>query len=204
MCSSDLNDEQALAVTVKQLASNDARAVYKNTSFDFRRYKHLQMFAHANSLPGETPVEDGQVSLFLRLGTDYKNNFYEYEIPLKITPDGLYPNSDAGARIVWPEENMLDIDLSVFTAAKRNRNRQKSLGLISYAQLYSEYDANRPANKISVMGNPTLGEVRIIMIGVRNNSRDARSVEVWANELRLQEFSNNGGWAAREIGRAHV
>ena len=83
------NDEQALAVTVKQLASNDARAVYKNTSFDFRRYKHLQMFAHANSLPGETPVEDGQVSLFLRLGTDYKNNFYEYEIPLKITPDGL-------------------------------------------------------------------------------------------------------------------
>ena len=191
------NDEQALAVTVKQLASNDARAVYKNTSFDFRRYKHLQMFAHANSLPGETPVEDGQVSLFLRLGTDYKNNFYEYEIPLKITPDGLYPNSDAGARIVWPEENMLDIDLSVFTAAKRNRNRQKSLGLISYAQLYSEYDANRPANKISVMGNPTLGEVRTIMIGVRNNSRDARSVEVWANELRLQEFSNNGGWAAR-------
>ena len=191
------NDEQALAITVKQLASNDARAVYKNTSLDLRRYKHLQMFTHANSLPGETPVEDGQASLFLRLGTDYKNNFYEYEIPLKITPDGLYPNSDAGARIVWPEENMLDIDLSVFTAAKRNRNRQKSLGLISYAQLYSEYDANRPANKISVMGNPTLGEVRTIMIGVRNNSRDARSVEVWANELRLQEFSNNGGWAAR-------
>ena len=82
-------------------------------------------------------------------------------------------------------------------ALKGNRDRQKSLGLISYAQLYSEYDANRPANKISVMGNPTLGEVRTIMIGVRNNSRHARSVEVWANELRLQEFSNNGGWAAR-------
>ena len=124
-------------------------------------------------------------------------NIFEFVFPVIITPVVLYPNSDAGARIVWPEENMLDIDLSVFTAAKRNRNRQKSLGLISYAQLYSEYDANRPANKISVMGNPTLGEVRTIMIGVRNNSRDARSVEVWANELRLQEFSNNGGWAAR-------
>lgn len=71
------------------------------------------------------------------------------------------------------------------------------MGLTGYAQLYSEYDVNRPANKISVMGNPSLGEVRTIMIGVRNNSRSVKSVEVWANELRLQNFSNKGGWAAQ-------
>ena len=62
------NNEQSLALTVRQLASGDARAVYKNTNLDLRRYKHLQMFSHANSLVGETPVEDGQVSLFVRLG----------------------------------------------------------------------------------------------------------------------------------------
>ena len=191
------NNEQALSITVKNLASGDARAVYKNTTLDLRRYKHLQMFAHANSLPSSMDVEDGQTSLFIRLGSDYKNNFYEYEIPLKVTATGKYPNSDAGARVVWPQDNMLDIDLTVFTDLKRNRNRQKALGLTSYAQAYSEYDPQKPANKMTVVGNPTLGEVRTVMIGVRNNSRQAQSVEVWANELRLQQFANKGGWAAQ-------
>lgn len=191
------NNEQALSLTVKQLASGDARAVYKNTSLDLRRYKHLQMFAHANSLIGEQAVDDGQTSLFIRLGSDYKNNFYEYEIPLKITPANKYADNTANARIVWPEDNMLDIDLSLLTDAKKNRNKQKALGMTSYAQLYSEYDPSRPANKVSVMGNPSLGEVRTIMIGVRNNSRTVQNVEVWANELRLQQFTNKGGWAAQ-------
>ena len=191
------NNEQSLALTVKQLASGDARAVYKNTNLDLRRYKHLQMFTHANSLMGETPVEDGQVSLFIRLGSDYKSNFYEYEVPLSITPAKKYADNTSNARIVWPEDNMVDIDLSLLTDVKRNRNKQKSLGLTSYAQLYAEYDPNRPANKISIVGNPSLGEVRTIMIGVRNNSRTLQNVEVWANELRLQQFANKGGWAAQ-------
>lgn len=191
------NNEQSLALTVKQLASGDARAVYKNTNLDLRRYKHLQMFTHANSLMGETPVEEGQVSLFIRLGSDYKSNFYEYEVPLTITPAKKYADNTSNAKIVWPEDNMVDIDLSLLTDVKRNRNKQKSLGLTSYAQLYAEYDPNRPANKISIVGNPSLGEVRTIMIGVRNNSRTLQNVEVWANELRLQQFANKGGWAAQ-------
>jgi cell surface protein SprA len=76
-----------------------------------------------------------------------------------VTPEGNYPNSGTGPAKVWPVENMLDIDLTVLTNVKKNRNKQKSLGLTGYAQLYSEYDVNRPANKISVMGNPSLGEV---------------------------------------------
>ena len=46
------------------------------------------------------------------------------------------------------------------------------------------------------MGNPTLGEVKTMVIGIRNNSSEAKSGEVWVNELRLLEFNNNGGWAA--------
>ena len=190
-------NEQALAMTITDLASGDARAVYKNTSLDLRRYKHLQMFVHANALPEDASLENGQTSLFIRLGSDYKSNFYEYEIPLTLTPEGSYPQSATGAKAVWPEENMLDIDLSKLTDIKKNRNKQKALGLTSYGNLYSEYDSDKPNNKISIMGNPTLGEVRTIMIGVRNNSRATKSVEVWANELRLQEFSNSGGWAAQ-------
>ncbi len=191
------NNEQALAMTVENLATGDARAVYKNTMLDLRRYRHLQMFTHANALVGDENLQDGDVSLFVRLGSDYKNNFYEYEIPLTVTPAGLYSSSTQGREAVWPAANMLDIDLSVLTNVKRNRNRGRAMGLTSYSELYSEYDANNPNNKVSVMGNPSLGEVRTVMIGVRNNSRSVKSVEVWANELRLQQYSNEGGWAAR-------
>jgi len=191
------NNEQALALTIKELASGDARAVYKNTTLDLRRYKHIQMFAHANSLLDHAAIEDGQASLFIRLGSDYKSNFYEYEIPLKVTPAGYYSDNNSNALIVWPEDNMLDIDLTLLTGVKRNRNKQKAMGLASYSQLYSEYDSDRPNNKISVMGNPSLGEVRTIMIGVRNNSRQVLNAEVWANELRLQQFTNKGGWAVQ-------
>lgn len=193
------NNEQSLNLTVENLASGEARAVYKHTTLDLRRYKHLQMFVHANALKNDIQLKDGDMSLFIRLGSDYKNNFYEYEIPLTLTPEGQYSSSAQGRQTVWPIENMLDIDLSLFTDTKRNRNRQKALGLASFAEVYEEYDATHPNNKISVMGNPTLGEVRTVMIGIRNNSRQTGGVEVWANELRLQEYSNEGGWAARGL-----
>lgn len=191
------NNEQALSLVVKNLASEDARAVYKRTNLDLRRYKHLQMFNHANSLEGYPAVEDGQVSLFVRLGSDYKSNFYEYEIPLTVTPPEHYANSDAGALAVWPAANMLDIDLSLFTDLKRNRNRARANGAASFGRLYTEYDPQKQANRVSIMGNPTLGDIRTIMIGVRNNSRQVQHAEVWVNELRLQQVSNKGGIAAQ-------
>lgn len=191
------DNEQALSLTVENLAAGDARAAYKGVSLDLRNYKHLQMFAHANALTGDTQLEDAQVSIFLRLGSDYKSNYYEYEIPLQITPEGQYSNTGTGPYDVWPEDNMLDIDLSLFTDLKKARNKQKSLGLATYTDVYSEYDASKPNNKISVVGSPSLGEVKVLMIGVRNNSSATKSVEVWANELRLQEYSNSGGWAAQ-------
>lgn len=191
-------NEQALSLVVKNLAMGDARAVYKTQNLDLRRYKHIQMFSHANALIGDETLEDGNVSMFIRFGSDYRSNFYEYEIPLKLTSAGTYDRySTQAARSVWPDENMLDIDLSLLTKIKQQRNKQMAAGLASYSQLFSAYDPDRPNNKISVMGNPSLGEIRTIMIGVRNNSRTLKSVEVWVNELRLQNYSNKGGWAAK-------
>ena len=193
------NNEQALAMTVTTLGSGEAKAVYKNTTLDLRQYKRLQMFAHANAFEQNiTNLEDGQLALFVRLGSDYKSNFYEYEIPLKLTPAGTYDRySTAAAKLVWPEDNMLDIALSKFTDLKKERNKAKADGRASYNRVYSAYDADKPQNKISVMGNPTLGEVKTMVIGVRNNAGTEKSGEVWVNELRLKEFNNSGGWAAQ-------
>ncbi len=192
-------NEQALQLIAENLQSGEAKAVYKNTNFDMRQYKHLQMFVHANALLNDaTNLQDGETSVFLRLGSDYKNNFYEYEVPLKLTPANEYGQfSAAASRAVWPEENMLNLDLDLLTNLKKERNKMKSMGQTSFSQLFSQYDPNHPSNRMSVMGNPSLGEVKTIMIGVRNNGRTTKSVEVWANELRLQEFTNEGGWAAQ-------
>lgn len=191
-------NEQALSLVVKNLSSGEAKAVYKNTTLDLRQYKRIQMFTHANALAqNTTDLRDNQLSVFIRLGNDYKNNYYEYEIPLKLTPEGKYSRrSLEDCKAVWPEDNMLDIQMSVFTALKKERNKAKAMGMASFSQPFVAYDSNHPNNKMTLVGNPTLGEVKTMMIGIRNNSGDVKSGEVWVNELRLLEHNNKGGWAA--------
>ena len=192
------SNEQALNLTVKELSRNEAKAVYKNITLDLRQYKRLQMFVHANALAQNTTnLQSDQLAMFIRLGSDYKSNYYEYEIPLKLTPEGVYNRySSEDQRTVWPEDNMLDIALEKLTNVKKARNKAKAVGTASYNREFSEYDPDKPNNKITVMGNPTIGEVKTMVIGVRNISGAPKSGEVWVNELRLLEFNNKGGWAA--------
>ena len=192
------DNEQALSLVVKNMNTGEAKAVYKNTTLDLRQYKRIQMFTHANALAqNTTELQDNQLAVFIRLGSDYKNNYYEYEIPLKLTPEGKYNRrSLEDCKAVWPEDNMLDVPLSVFTALKKERNKAKAMGMASYSQPYTAYDSSHPNNKLTLVGNPTLGEVKTMMIGVRNNSGEVKSGEVWVNELRLLEHNNKGGWAA--------
>ncbi|MBR2234448.1 MAG: cell surface protein SprA [Prevotella sp.] len=192
------DNEQSLCLTVKNLSQNESKAVYRNTHLDLRQYKRLQMFVHANHLvPNSTQLEDNQLAVFIRLGSDYKSNYYEYLIPLKLTPEGRYHWNVASDRpIVWPQENMLDVNLAVFTALKKARNKARAEGTASYTQLFSDYDPDKPNNRISIIGNPSLGEVKTMVVGVRNLSPALKSGEVWINELRLREANNEGGWAA--------
>ena len=192
------DNEQAMSLVVKNLSTGEAKAVYKNTTLDLRQYKRLQMFVHANALlQNTTDLRDNQLAVFVRLGNDYKNNYYEYEIPLKLTPEGKYSRmSLADCQAVWPEDNMLDVPLSVFTSLKKDRNKAKAQGLASFSVPFVAYDSKHPNNKMTIVGNPTLGEVKTMMIGVRNNSSEQKSGEVWVNELRLLEHNNSGGWAA--------
>ena len=193
------SNEQALSLVVRDLTSGEAKAVYKNTTLDLRQYKRIQMFTHANALEQNTTnLKDRELAVFIRLGSDYKNNYYEYEIPLTLTaPRSNYNrNVPADRRLVWPEENMFDVALSIFTNLKKERNKAKAQGMASYMAPYSAYDSEHPNNKLTIVGNPSLGEVKTMMIGVRNNSGDVKSGEVWVNELRLKEHNNKGGWAA--------
>ena len=193
------SNEQAMQMTVTNLGNQESKCVYKNTTVDLRQYKRIQMFVHANAFEQNTTnLQDNQLAVFVRLGSDYKNNYYEYEIPLKLTPEGTYGRySLEGSCAVWPEENMLDVPLSIFTSLKKQRNIAVAQGTGSYNREFSIYDDNHPNDRVTIMGNPTLGEVKTMIIGVRNLSSDQKSGEVWVNELRLLDYNNKGGWAAQ-------
>ena len=195
-------NEQAMVMRVANLSPYDAKAVYKNTGYDMRQYKNLQMFVHAEPIPELDPsLKDGDLTCFIRMGSDLRNNYYEYEIPLILTPQGIYNNnSEADREVVWPKENMFDFPLKALTAAKIARNRAKRAGTegVSNTVPYVVYDDenDKPQNKITVLGNPTLEDISTIMIGIRNHGQHDAAGEIWVNELRLSQFNEQGGVAA--------
>lgn len=193
-------NEQSMVLKVQNLYPKDSRALYKKLGgYDMRQYGRLQMFVHAEALAEDYHLEDQDMSIFIRVGSDYKNNYYEYEIPLKLTPPGLYSNNNTGDRkSVWPVENMFDFPLSVLTDLKKSRNAEKGSSSSSVTNLteYASVDPINPVNRIAIKGNPSLGDVQVIMIGVRNNSRTIQSAEVWVDELLLTNLNENGGVAA--------
>ena len=192
-------NEQAMVLRLNYISPKDARVVYKNVTYDMRQYKRLQMFVHAECLPDFDAIQDKDLTCFIRLGSDLKNNYYEYAIPLYLTPEGLYNNESVEDRLkVWLEKNTFDFPLSVFTDAKTARNKAKRAGNANVGNTipYEVYDPEKLDNKITVMGNPTLEDIQSIMIGVRNNTNHDVSGEVWVNELRLSQFNEQGGVAA--------
>ena len=197
-------NEQSMVLKVMDLQDGDARAAYRNVNLDIREYRKLLMEVHAEAIPGQ-PLQDGDLTAFIRIGSDYKGNFYEYEIPLKLTPPGHYDNNSDDQRTkVWPVENAFTIDLSVLQAAKQERNRQMTLpgSSLSVSDVFVYQSGTA---RVSVSGNPNMSNIKVIMIGVRNpiktRSRTTddgtpKYAEVWVNELRLSDFIEDGGWAA--------
>ena len=191
-------NEQSLSVLVSSLRDGYSRSAFRLFSNDLRQYKELQMFIHAE---GST-LKNNDISAFIRIGADYVNNYYEYEIPLQVTQPGT---SDPNA--IWPAANELDLQLSLLTNAKVARNNAKYNG--QPWPLTLPYTLTVGHNKITIMGQPDLSKVTTVMLGVRNPLKTSattstddgmdKSGTVWFDELRLTNFNEKGGWAA--IGR---
>ena len=191
-------NEQALAVRVCGLEDGDARAVWKNTMIDMRLYKRVKMFVHAEAWQNEDNLQNGDLTAFIRVGSDFTDNYYEYEIPLTITPWGT-----ANPDLIWPAENEFDFAFDELHEAKLQRNRAMKVDPeVTYD---TRYTVDLATHKITVVGNPSTGNVRTIMMGVRNPKKRSpidgddgleKCAEIWFNELRLTEFDQRGGWAA--------
>jgi len=191
-------NEQSIQLKVCNLLDGDARAVFKNTTLDIRAYKRIRMFVHAE---GDN-LRNDELHAFVRLGNDFTGNYYEYEIPLKVTQPGLYKGEVLDdRRKVWPTENELNVTFEELNNVKLERNAQKYDKNFPYTIVTSD------GKRITVKGNPNLSNVQVIMMGIRNPKCNAINPgnddcgsecgEVWFNELRLTDFDNRSGWAAR-------
>ena len=202
-------NEQSLVVDVCDLESEDARGVFKNINVDMRQYKKLKMFVHAED--GETgSFKEGSLVAFIRMGNDFTQNYYQIEVPLRKSSgaSGTSPNE------VWPEENEIDIPLEFLKKIKALGISQGTLGnetpyfytiadgvlqespVDEFAPFSLNSNPNSVEQRIAVKGNPNFGDIRTLMVGVKNNSDSNQCAEVWFNELRLAEMDNEGGWAA--------
>ncbi len=198
-------DEKSMALHVTNLHDGQAVAAYKTAVLDLRQYKKLKMFVHEEQPAGQV-LNDNDLNLFVRLGSDYKENYYEYEIPLKVTPDGYYANDDNGRLAVWPYDNNVEVVFEQLQDVKLSRNNaaREAGSTVSVSMPYTiTYDDGK---RITVMGNPNVSNIKTIMIGVRNPSQDnnmftddglSKTAEIWVNELRLTDFNEDGGWAAK-------
>ncbi|OAB28115.1 protein involved in gliding motility SprA [Flavobacterium fryxellicola] len=201
-------NEQSLALRVSGngLEPEDSRAVFKNVSIDMRQFKKLKMFLHAESLPGEIALQDNQMVGFIRFGNDFTQNFYQIEIPLKVTVPSSASNADCSplsAEVVWPEENAIDLSLALLTKLKILAMNVDPNTIPLDGIYYPDADPSKPegdgtnALKLGIKGNPNFGLVRTLMVGVKNSDlRNDIKGEVWFNELRLSDMDNQGGMAA--------
>ncbi|MBX7181554.1 MAG: cell surface protein SprA [Bacteroidia bacterium] len=185
-------NEQSLALTVCELPDGVSKAAFRTMGIDTRTYKHFKMFVHAEKY-GTQEINDGDLRAFVRFGTDFTSNYYEYEIPLKFTPWGSETDTE-----IWPSQNEFDFDFSVLTDAKKQ--------LLNSGQNLAEESQPIPHgnNFIRIKGTPNLGNIKIVMVGVRNPKKTSKTPTddgkdkcaiLWFDEMRLTEFMNNAGWA---------
>jgi len=194
-------NEQSLSLRAsgQGLEVGDSRAVFKNVNVDMRQFNKLKMFLHAEALPAPTdptPLQDNQMVAFIRFGNDFTNNYYQVEIPLKVTPEGT-----SDPEIIWPAENEINLAMSLLTKMK-----VRALGIdattLPEGVYYPDDDITQPDGdgdvnlRLGIKGNPNFGLVRTLMVGIKNNHTDRIRGEVWFNELRIADMNNKGGMAA--------
>jgi cell surface protein SprA len=189
-------DEKSLSLRVKNLEAEDSRAVFKNYQIDMRQYDNLEMYLHAEALPPpENQLQDGQLTAFIRMGIDFTNNYYQIEIPLKVTDP-----QDFSPRGIWPLENDLNLPLDLLQQIKSTVLGDDNLSNLELN--YFDESLNPVAGtfneglKVGIIGNPSFGNIRVMMLGLKNSSNQNVSGEVWFNEMRLTGLKNEGGWAA--------
>ncbi len=212
-------NEHSLRLCVDNLAENDARGAFKvystgSTGLNLLNYDRIKMFVHAES-PDYRTIKPGDATIFMRLGTDLNENYYEVEIPLDFTDNSKFVGQNGQTLTleqkfeIWKKDNWFDFKLEELSDKKLLRDTTKSTDRFQRffaGTLKDSTGLNTTNQKLYIRGNPTYSNIQAIMIGIRNpkggSDKLPKSLCVWANELRLSGFLNSDGWAA--TGRVNI
>ena len=178
-------NEQSLNLVINGLKDGESKQALKRypvRPLDLFSYRAMKMFVHGDERPGYRfqyrDTTDYDLELFIRFGSD-SLNYYEYRSPI---------------RPGWDLHNEIIIPFSEITAIKLGRDSVQALSPRIPAP------NGPPGATYQVRGDPTLTNVRLIVIGVTNPANKGAAFvngEVWVNELRLTEVDDTPGWAYR-------
>jgi cell surface protein SprA len=184
----DLNiklNEQSLDLVINGLKDGESRQALKLFTvrpLDLFSYRAMKMFVHGDEKPGSRlrfrDTTDYDLEIFLRFGSD-SLNYYEYREPI---------------RPGWDPMNDVNINFGQITALKLGRDSVQGFS----ARV--PVPGGPPGATFQVRGNPTLTNVRLIIIGIENPLNKGSTVvngEVWVDELRLTDVDDTPGWAYR-------
>ena len=223
--------EQALLLRAENLPAGAQRAIFKTfpQPFDFLKYSNLRLFVHMHGELADgrdlatldRNVARDKVKLFIRLGANETNDYYEYEQPL--TPSE-FPGSGNPDEIWQTQQQFGDefIDLNSVNILLGALNQLKVArddfidgeglpfptdSLFWHAQNGTNLvDVERfapPGTRIGIKGTPSLGRINTIVMGIRNPvpaegeiGDELGDVTLWLNELRTAGYDETNGWAA--------
>jgi len=208
-------DENSIVMKYDDLDGDYEIKIGKLTELDLRVYDRMQMFVHAETCDNQA-IGDNRPNSFIRVGKDFEQHYYQYQIPMTMSNDTVPDLSDR----VWPTENFYNFPVEIFIELKKLRNvmnkpvdevftiDENSLTtneeimkkLIEFPSIDFKDDEGKslfqnPKHKVSIIGNPNLGLIKGIAIGVVNESELSQCGEVWFNELRLSGLQERAGVA---------
>ncbi|MCZ2100547.1 MAG: cell surface protein SprA [Chitinophagales bacterium] len=204
-------DERSMALKFRNLPQDCEVGMTKIANVNLALYKRLQMFVHAENLLniiGDS-INNGDISVVVRLGKDFPvdttnlytverrqmvNNYYEYELPLTISKS-TPGHTDQRPENIWPDRNYINLPLDSLLGLRKVRiaNGINARDTIVQAVINSE-----KGDVIRMVGNPSLGTVKVIEISVKNRTtQKIVSGEIWVNEMRVTGYNEQFSWAAQ-------
>jgi cell surface protein SprA len=186
-----LANEQSLALVFQNVPDGEDRQAFRYFSskpLDLFNYRTMKMFVHGDTHLQYTDTSNYDVELFLRFGIDTLN-YYEYREP-------VHPgNPKDPVTLGWDPLNNIEVQFSEITSVKQARDS------VNQAPVRYPVMSGPPGATYSVLGNPTLTQVKFISIGIENprnkGTRFPISGEILVDELRLTDVDDQPGFAYR-------
>jgi cell surface protein SprA len=186
--------EQSQVVRVTDLRQNEI-AVAQKTFFqplNLLSYNRIKMLVYGNGANNNAAnFPDGKIEFFIRFGAD-TSNYYEFR-------EQVFQR--------WDKKNVMDLNLIALASLKLNPANLDSVPgttVRDYNQLDPKVaSAVREAlglqatQSVRVRGNPSLTNIRTLIVGVKNLAGQAFQGEIWMDELRVTEVKKDKGIAMR-------